>query len=77
MGYRRFRDREGQDWEVKALSRDEWEFSTVGLEPPERRLARAPGYERDPFELSQEELQRLLDGATAPRRRQTKNPFGD
>jgi len=35
----------------------------------------SPGYEKDPYELSQEELQRLLDGAQAAPVRKVKNPF--
>jgi hypothetical protein len=37
----------------------------------------SPGYEKDPFELSQEELQQLLDGASSAPVRKVKNPFGD
>jgi hypothetical protein len=37
----------------------------------------APGYERDPFELSVEELQRLLDGAPRPGSGPRKSPFKD
>jgi hypothetical protein len=36
-----------------------------------------PGYEQDPYELSQEELQRLLDASTPLAKRSVKNPFGD
>jgi hypothetical protein len=35
----------------------------------------SPGYEKDPYELSQEELQRLLDGAAAAPVRRVRNPF--
>ncbi|MDP3774060.1 MAG: hypothetical protein Q8Q85_07295 [Gemmatimonadales bacterium] len=34
-------------------------------------------YESDPFELSNEELQRLLDAAQPPRSRRTPSPFKD
>jgi hypothetical protein len=37
----------------------------------------APGYERDPFEVSIEELQRLLDGAPRPMSGGRKSPFKD
>jgi hypothetical protein len=75
MGFRRFRDRDGNEWEVRVRSRDEWEFLPVGDQRGEPRVARAPGYEQDPFELSQEELQRVWDASAPPRRRQVKNPF--
>lgn len=78
MGYRRFTDRDGRTWEVRDLTRAEWRLEPVsgtgdrGLDVP------SPGYERDPFELSQEELQRLLDKAQqGPRRSPPKSPFGD
>lgn len=77
MGYRRFRDRDGLEWDVRVRSRDEWEFEPVGDNRSARRLARAPGYEKDPFEMSREELQRVFDAAAAAPRRQVKKPFGD
>ena len=43
--------------------------------PPVR--VSAPGYERDPFELSIEELQRLLDRAPRPGSGPRKSPFKD
>jgi hypothetical protein len=36
-----------------------------------------PGYEQDPYELSQEELQRLLEASTARPERARKSPFAD
>lgn len=77
MGYRRFVDRDGHQWEVRVRSRDEWELDPVGDNPHRPRSARSPGYERDPFELSIEELQRLLDGSDPGSTRRVKSPFGD
>lgn len=81
MGYRRFTDREGHVWEIRDLSDVTWEFEPVS-QPGERteRVA-APGHQKDPFDLSVEELQRLLDavrGAAPPRSSGArKSPFKD
>lgn len=77
MGYRRFTDRDGYHWEVRDRTSSEWELEPVGGNPNPRRVVRAPGYQSDPFELSEEELQRLLDEAGPARRRPPKSPFGD
>ncbi|OGU03014.1 MAG: hypothetical protein A2W29_03515 [Gemmatimonadetes bacterium RBG_16_66_8] len=77
MGYRRFRDRSGRVWEVIARSRSEWEFTPVGDNPESARNGAAPGHETDPFELSIEELQRLLDGAQQGRGPSKPSPFKD
>jgi hypothetical protein len=77
MGYRRFRDRAGQDWEVRTRTRDEWELDPVGDNPGRPRTVRSPGYERDPYELSVEELQRLLDSSAAVPTRNKPSPFTD
>jgi hypothetical protein len=77
MSYRRFVDREGVTWEVRDRSTSEWELQCVS--DPGRAPVRvsAPGYERDPFELSAEELQRLLDAQGHSRGRPKRSPFGD
>jgi hypothetical protein len=77
MGHRRFRDRAGQDWEVRARTRDEWELDPVGENPDRPRTVGAPGYERDPYELSVEELQRLLDASAAVSTPGKRSPFKD
>jgi hypothetical protein len=77
MASRRFTDRDGKVWEVIPRSRAEWEFQPVADNPGARKVAQSPGYERDPFELSIEELQRLLDGASQPRSRSKRSPFLD
>jgi hypothetical protein len=77
MSYRRFVDREGVTWEVRDRSTSEWELQCVSH--PGRAAVRvsAPGYERDPFELSIEELQRLLDRHGPGRSPPRKSPFKD
>jgi hypothetical protein len=75
MGFRRFTDREKQSWEIRPVGRQEWEFSPVGENTQRPRTVPSPGYEKDPYELSQEELQKLLDGAAAAPVRKVKNPF--
>jgi len=77
MGYRRFVDRNGRSWEVRDRSQAEWDFEPVGGNRGPARTAPAPGYERDPYELSIEELQRLLDAAPPPGSRAKPSPFKD
>jgi len=77
MGFRKFIDRDQQQWEIRDVSRSRWEFSPAGANPHPARWVEPPGYEQDPYELSQEELQRLLDAGAALARRSVKNPFGD
>lgn len=75
--HRRFRDSVGHDWEVRPHTRGEWEFSPVGDNPGAARVGPAPSHERDPYELSVEELGRLLAGASVPARRARPSPFAD
>ncbi len=77
MGFRRFTDREGRVWEVRPRSRSEWEFELIDGESGGALVAEAPGYETDPFELSTEELQRLLDRARPLKTRSKPSPFKD
>jgi hypothetical protein len=70
-------DREKGQWEIRPVSRSEWEFAPAGDNPARPRSVAAPGYERDPYELSQEELQKLFDASTAPPTRSIRNPFKD
>lgn len=77
MAGRRFAGRDGRRWEVRVRSKTEWEFEPVeGNAGPTLTVA-PPGYEADPFELSVEELQRLLESAQAPRTRPRASPFLD
>ncbi len=77
MGYRRFVDRHGRDWEVRDRSRYDWELQPLSGNPEPARTVRAPGYESDPFELSVEELQRLVDESGPPRSPAKPSPFLD
>ncbi len=78
MGYRRFTDQSGNEWEVRDITRSEWEFQPVAGNPERLRSVRAPGYETDPFELSEEELQKLLgEGGGEGRSKPMKFPFKD
>jgi hypothetical protein len=77
MSFRRFTDHAKRDWEIRPVSGRVWELSPVGENAERPRTVPAPGYEKDPWEMSQEELQRLLDASTAPPVRAKKNPFGD
>jgi hypothetical protein len=77
MARRIFVDRRGARWEIDARSRSEWEFTPVEGNPGPGRVATPPGYETDPYELSVEELQRLLDAAAPRRKPPGKSPFLD
>lgn len=77
MGDRTFTDREGRRWEVRARTRTQWEFTPAPGEPGQARTVPAPSHEADPFELSVEELQRLLDRSDPGGGRQVRSPFKD
>jgi hypothetical protein len=77
MAFRTFTDRDGLEWEIRPAARGEWEFSPIRSNPGPRRIVNAPGYEKDPYELSRDELQRLIDSSTSPRKRDVKSPFND
>jgi hypothetical protein len=76
MGFRNFVDKQGRKWEVRDRSKTEWELLPLGENQERNRTVRSPGYEKDPFELSEEELQRLLD-LPDNHARARKNPFND
>ena len=77
MAFRKFVDREGHEWDVRPRSRSEWDLEPAGMNPGKARSVASPGYEKDPYELSKEELQVLLDQARPPKARDLKNPFAD
>ena len=77
MGFRKFIDRDKKEWEIRDVSRLEWEFSPAGDNQQRGRRVPPPGYEQDPYELSQEELQRLLDASTPQAERSKQSPFKD
>ncbi len=79
MAYRTFTDRKGRTWEVRDRSKTDWEFIPIGSNNERTKTVPAPGYEKDPFELSLEELERVFDQAdsSGARTRPTKSPFKD
>jgi len=77
VGYRRFVDGEGGRWEIRIEASGEWRFEPVSGNPRPTSRARPPLYARDPFELSEQELQRILGGARPIERRTAPSPFGE
>lgn len=78
MGYRRFTDPQGHEWEVRDITRSAWEFHPVRDNPGKILRIDPPGYEPDPFEMSVEELHALLGKPSGPARgNPSKNPFKD
>ncbi len=75
MGFRTFTDRDKRAWEIRPVSRTAWEFHPVGDNRERPRSVAAPGYEEDPYELSQEELTRLFEASTPQQVRERKSPF--
>ena len=53
MGFRKFSDRDKREWEIRDISRLEWEFSPAGDNQQRARRVPPPGDEQDPYELSQ------------------------
>lgn len=77
MGYRRFVDRQGRQWEVRDRSQFEWDLEPVGGNPGRRAVIRPPAHESDPFDVSETVLQRLLDEQTSRGADPRKSPFKD
>lgn len=77
MAYRNFKDRDGHTWEIRPRSRTVWSLEPTAGNPGQARDVDSPGYEKDPFELSIEEAQRLLDASKPPKPRNVKSPFRD
>ena len=75
MSHRKFTDKDGREWEVRVRSKSEWDLEPVGDNPARARSVAAPGYETDPYEMSKEELQALLDRSAEPPPRSKKSPF--
>jgi len=75
MGFRKFVDQDGREWEVRPRTKSDWDLAPSGSNPEPPRSVSSPGYERDPFELSKEELQRLVDASAAAKVRSPKSPF--
>ena len=77
MGFRRFDDNQGRPWEIRPRSRSEWQFEPLPGNPETRRTVRPPSYEEDPFELTDQELQRLLGSTRPGATRRPPSPFKD
>ncbi len=78
MAYRKFVDKDGRSWEIRDVTRSVWEFVPDSGNPRNKTTVSTPNYENDPYECSNEELQRLLDGAgDTGRRGPPKSPFLD
>lgn len=78
MSYRNFTDKQGRKWEIRVVAKSEWELLPAGDNRERMKTVRAPGYERDPFEMSIEELQKLLEEPDLlGRSKPSKNPFND
>lgn len=74
MAERKFQDREGRGWRVRPESRTRWWLEPLPGNDEMKRAARPPGHTDDPFELSEKELQQLLDGALPSRGTARKPP---
>jgi hypothetical protein len=64
MSYRKFTDRSGAVWKVKDETLNRWVFDPVPGNPSDPRNVTPPTYTDDPFEMSEGELQRLLEKAS-------------
>ncbi len=80
MSFRKFQDAAGRRWRVKVRSKHDWLLEPLSGNPEKACPAVPPLYADDPFELSEEELRRILDeagggeAAVGPGR---PSPFGD
>ena len=77
MARRIFSDRKGDRWEIIPAGRSEWTFEPIEGNPGPARLGSPPGYETDPYELSVEELEGLLEAAVPRGAGKGKSPFLD
>ena len=77
MGYRSFVDRDGRPWDVRDETDSVWTFVPQPGNSADRTSVPAPGYDKDPFELSNEELHRMLDAGdgNSGRSHRAKSPF--
>jgi hypothetical protein len=76
MSLRKFKDTGGGLWQVKVRSRHEWLFEPLPGNPETARTVEPPLYAEDPFELSEQELQRILAGTgEGPARPDRPSPF--
>ena len=78
MSYRKFFDEEGRRWEVRAVSKSDWRFDPIVGNTDRPRRGVPPLYAGDdPFELSQEDLRKLLAEASPMSGAPKKSPFKD
>jgi hypothetical protein len=77
MSFRKYVDDEGRSWQVRPVSRGEWRFEPLPGNAAPARSVRAPSWQEDPFELSREELGRLLGSATPRPGPTRRSPFKD
>lgn len=61
MSHRRFEDRNGDGWEVREVSSRKWHFEPLPGNDQMKKFVRPPSRVDDSFELSEQELQKLLD----------------
>lgn len=60
--HRTFVDREGNSWEIRAVEDFKWQLEPGEANPRARKIVTPPPNVDAPSELSDEELQNLLDG---------------
>lgn len=78
MSNRRFSDWQRKQWEVQVTSKSEWQFNPIGGNNASARRVCPPLYAGDdPFELSEQELQKILGNSTTPPMSTKPSPFGD
>lgn len=77
MSVRNFKDTSGRRWQVKIRSRREWLLEPLPGNPETSRTVEPPLYAEDPFELSEQELQRILAGARESPSPNRPSPFKD
>jgi len=63
MSVRAFQDASGRRWQVKIRSRHQWILEPLSGNPEAPRTVEPPLYAEDPFELSEQELRRILESA--------------
>jgi hypothetical protein len=78
MSVRNFKDKSGRRWQVKIRSRHEWLLEPLPGNPETAKTVEPPLYAEDPFELSEQELQRILAGAGGSQESSNRpSPFKD
>lgn len=63
MSHRHFVDRKGRNWRVRVRARGDWEFKPEPGNPEPPYHGEPPRHATDPYELSAEELQKILANA--------------